>query len=141
MLVSFCVSDYVCLFVCLFVCLAVTLLGSLYLLSVFTVIVSFDFVIQPLFLSIITKHFLFHFLIRPFGENSRRWNWVVSCTPTRCMGKPFKVSINYFILFALQKVSFCFSLSFNLPLATTSGIDFCLRLSFDIIMMASGQGM
>ena len=55
----------------MFVCLAATLLRSLYLLSVITVIVSFDFVIQPLFSSITTHDFLFHFFIRPLGENSR----------------------------------------------------------------------
>ena len=32
---------------------------------------SFDFVIQPLFSSIISHDFLFHFSIRSFGENSR----------------------------------------------------------------------
>ena len=31
---------------------------------------SFDFVIQPLFSSIISHDFLFHFSIRSFGENS-----------------------------------------------------------------------
>ena len=51
----------------------------------------------------------------------------------RCMGKPFKVSINYFDLFVLQMVTFCFCLFSKLSLATTTGVDACLCLSFDII--------
>ena len=53
--------------------------------------------------------------------------------PVRCMGKPFKVSINYFDLFVLQMVTFCFCLFSKLSLATTTGVDACLCLSFDII--------
>ena len=54
------------------------------------------------------------------------------------MGKPFKVSINYFILFVLQRVTFCFCLFFKLSLATTTGVDLCLRLSFDIYYDGNG---
>ena len=57
------------LFACLLlVCLAATLILSLYFLSVYTVIVSFDFVTQSFFASIITHHLLFHFFIRPLGR-------------------------------------------------------------------------
>ena len=51
----------------------------------------------------------------------------------RCMGKPFKVSINYFDFFVFQRVTFCFCLFFKLSLATTTGVNACLCLSFDII--------
>ena len=127
MFLSFCVSESVCLFVCL----AATLLRSLYLLSVFTVIVSFDFVTQPLFSSIITHHFLFHFFIRPLGDIEFERYFLPLAV--RCVGKPFKVSTNYFVLFVLQRVTFCFCLLFKLSLATTTGVDTCLCLSFDII--------
>ena len=53
--------------------------------------------------------------------------------PVCCMGKPFKVSIDYFDLFALQMVTFCFCLFSNFPLATTTVVDACLCLSFNII--------
>ena len=138
MFVSFCVSKYVCLFlcsfVCLFVCLGATLLLSLYLLSVFTVIVNFDFVIQPLLLSIIYHHFYFIFSSVHWGriqdDKFERHGLPLS---VRCMSKPFKVSINYLVLFILQKVTFCFCLFLKLSLATTTGVDAFLRLSFDII--------
>ena len=53
--------------------------------------------------------------------------------PVCCMGKLFKVSANYFVLFILQTVTFCFCLFFKLFLATTTGADVCLCLLFDII--------
>ena len=58
--------------------------------------------------------------------------------PIHCMGKPFKVSTNYyvfscFVVFFLQRATFCFCLFFKLSLATTTGVDACLCLSFDII--------
>ena len=70
----------------------------------------FDFVIQPLFSSIITNHFLFHFFICPLGENQDiEFERDGLALPVRCMGTPFKVSINYFVLFILQRVvSVCF---------------------------------
>ena len=52
-----------------------------------------------------------------FGVNSSHLVQAAWSTPVRCMGKPFKVSIHYFILFALQKVTFRFCLFFKLPLA------------------------
>ena len=81
----FCLNSLpvLCFWVCLFVCLAATLLLSLYLLTVFTFIVSFDFVVQYLYLSIITHHLLLHFFIRPLGENSRYWVRAALSTPTR----------------------------------------------------------
>ena len=58
--------------------------------------------------------------------------------PVRCMSKLFKVSINYFsfvcacVFFVLQRLTFCFCLFFKLSLATTTGVDACLFLSFAI---------
>ena len=107
------VCQFLCLslFVCLFVCLAATLLLSLYSLSVFTVIVSFDFITKLLFLSIITHHLLFHFFICPLWENSRHeFECHGLALPVRYMGKLLKVSTHYFILFVSQKITFCFCL-------------------------------
>ena len=44
-----------------------------------------------------------------------------------------RVSTNYVVLFVLQRVTFSFCLFFKLSLATTTGVDVRLRLSFDII--------
>ena len=51
----------------------------------------------------------------------------------RSMGKLLKVSNNYFGPFVLQRIKFCFCLFFKLYLATTTGVDACHCLSFDII--------
>ena len=60
--------------------------------------------------------------------------------PVRCMCKLFKGSINYFsfvcvcvFFFFLQRLTFCFCLFFKLSLATITGVDACLFLSFAII--------
>ena len=55
--------------------------------------------------------------------------------PVLCMGKPFKVSTHGFVLFVLQRVTFCFCLfvCFKLSFTTTTGVDACPCLSFDII--------
>ena len=79
--------------------LAATLLRSLYLVSVLTVIVSFDVVIIPLFSSIITHYCFFY-----YPALSVHWGRIQDIQferhglllPVRCMGKPFKVSTNYF---------------------------------------------
>ena len=52
--------------------------------------------------------------------------------PVRYMGKPFKVSINYFDLFVLQRVTFCFCLFSKLSLATTTSVDACLVFVFHL---------
>ena len=64
------VSVSLSMFACLFVYLAANLFLSLYLLHKFTVMVSFDFVTQLLFSSIISHRFLLHFFICLLGENS-----------------------------------------------------------------------
>ena len=62
--------------------------------------------------------------------------------PVRCMGQPFKVRINYFDWFVLQRVTFCFGLFSKLSLATITSVDACLCLFWrHLIMMAGGQGM
>ena len=81
------------MYVCLFVCLAATLVLSLYVLNVFTVIISFDFLIQPLSSSPIIFNFIF---------SSVHWGRTQDIQferhglplPVRCMGKPLKVSID-----------------------------------------------
>ena len=106
MCVSFCVSEYVHLFVWLLPCSGHCI--------IFTVIVSFDFVIQPLFSSIIIHYFLFHFFIRSLGENFFYFIFFQDIEferhglplPVRCMGKSFKVSIYYFV-FLFFVVLFC----------------------------------
>ena len=57
---------------CLFVCLAAWLLpySGHYICYCFCNFVNLDFVTQPLFSLIITRHFLFHIFVRPLGENS-----------------------------------------------------------------------
>ena len=92
MFFNFCVSEYVCL--------PATLLRSLYLLSVFTIIVSFDFVIKPLFSSVITHHyFYFIFSSIHWGRIQERHSLPrLLC----CVGKSFKVIINYFVLFVCK---------------------------------------
>ena len=86
----------------LLVYLPATLLRSLYLVSVFTRIVSFDVVVQPLFSSIITH--LFFVFVFFFIFSSAHWGRIQDIQferhglplPVCCMGKPFKVSTNYF---------------------------------------------
>ena len=109
---------WACLSVCLFGCYPVPVIKFA---NFFTVIVSFDFVTQSLFSSITTHHFLFHVFIRPLGNIEFQWHCVP--LPDRCMGKLFKVSTNYFVLFVLKRVTFCFCFLFKLSLATTTGID------------------
>ena len=146
-----CIYLYVCLFLplvrflpkCLSVslslshlslCLAATLLWSLYSLSVFTVIVSFDFVTQQLFSSTISIIFCFIFSSINWGRiQDIEFEQHGLLLPIRCMGKLFKVSTNYFALFVLQRVTFYFCLFLKLSLATTISVDTCLCLSFDII--------
>ena len=77
--------QFMCLCVYLFVYLAATLLRSLYLVSVLTVIVSFDVVILPLFSSIITHHCSFYFFICPLWENSRHSVRAAWSIPTRSL--------------------------------------------------------
>ena len=122
------------IFVCLLVGLAATLPWSLYLLSNFTVIVSFDFVIQPNSHQSSPIIFWFIFSSVHWGRiQDIEFEWHGLPLPVRCMGNPFQVSIKYyFVLFVLQRVTFCFSLFFELSLATITGVDACLHLPFDI---------
>ena len=102
---NFC--QFLCLWVCLFVCLTTILLRWLYLLSIFTVLILWY-----------NRYFhqsspiIFYFIF-----SSVRWGRIQDieferyglALPVRCMGTPFKVSINYFVLFILQRVvSVCF---------------------------------
>ena len=97
--INFC--QFLCLWVCLLVYLPATLHHSLYLVSVFTRIASFDVAVQPLFSLIITHLF---FLLFFFIFSSAHWGRIQDIQFERhglpltvcCMGKPFKVSTNYF---------------------------------------------
>ena len=129
MFVSFCVSEYVWLFVWLLSCSSHYICYvSLLLLSVFILWYNrYFYQSSPI-------NFNFIFL-------SVRWGRIQDIEferhdlpiPIRCMGKPFKVSINYLGFFVLQKVTFCFCLLFKLSLANPTDADACLCLSFDII--------
>ena len=73
-----------------------------YLLIVLTVIVSFDFLIQLFFSSIIIHHLLFHFLWVYWGRiQDTEFKRHGQALPVCCAGKPFKVSTNSFALFFL----------------------------------------
>ena len=139
---SFCSFDmFFCLNVCqflrLWLCLFVWLLhcsGSLNLLNVFTVILSFDFLAHLLFLSIVTHRLLFCFSSVHWGRfQNIEFERYGLPLPVRCMSKMFKLSANYFVLFVLQRGTFCFCLFLKLSLATTTGVDPWLYYSFNII--------
>ena len=106
----------------------------LYSLSVFTVIVSYDFVTQQLFSSTISIIFYFIFSSINWGRIQEiEFEQHGLLLPVHCMGKLFKVSTNYFVLFVLERVTFYFCLFLKLSLATTISVDTCLCLLFDII--------
>ena len=122
------VSESLSLFVCLLGCYPVR---SLYLLNVFIVIVSFDFVIQLLFSSIIHDPlFSISFFHSSIGGKLKTWS-------SSSMIYPYPpvvlVCTNLFVLFDLHRVTFCFCLLFKLSLATTTGVDACLGLLFGTI--------
>ena len=102
-LLSFCVSASVCL--------AATLFLSFYLLSAFTVIVRFDFVTIFIFINHHPSFFasFFHPSIwvefKTLSSRSMIYPQFV-----HCVGKPFTLSTHYFILFVLERATFCFCL-------------------------------
>ena len=59
--------------------------------------------------------------------------------PVRFMGKLFKVSTHHFVIFVFQRVTFYFYLfaCFKLSFATTTCVDTCICLSFDVIYLWS----
>ena len=130
MFVSFCVSEYVYLFAWLLSCSGHYIAKCLYYYCQFWFCDT-------------TVIFINHHPSFFISFSSIHWGRIQDIEferhglplPVRCMGKPFKVSTHYFVLFVLQRVTFCFCLfvCFKLSFATTTGVDACLCLSFDII--------
>ena len=105
------VSVSLSMFACLFVYLAANLFLSLYLLHKFTVMVSFDLWHNCYFHQSSATVFYFIFLSVYWGriryiEFERHGIPRTVC----CMGKLFKLSTNYFVIFVLQRATFCFCL-------------------------------
>ena len=130
---SFCVSESVSLFVWMLPCSGHYIGRSrANIIKCFYCFYKLDFVRQSSFSSPIIFYFIFL---------SVYWNRIRDTKfdrhglplPIRCMDEPFNISTNYFVLFVLQRVSFCFCLFFKLSLATTTGVDVLLCLSFSII--------
>ena len=125
----FSVSVSLSLLVCLFGCYPAPVI---ILAKCFYCFYKLDFVRQSSFSSPIIFYFIFL---------SVYWNRIRDTKfdrhglplPIRCMDEPFNISTNYFVLFVLQRVSFCFCLFFKFSLATTTGVDVLLCLSFSII--------
>ena len=45
----------------------------------------------------------------PYGKGTCQvCDHIINTNTFRCMGKPFKVRIHYFVLFVLQRITFCF---------------------------------
>ena len=106
MFTHFCASESVYLFAYL----AATLLLSLYLVNVFTVVVSL--ICNTIFI-FINHHpsCFFHIFNHPLGENWIYGARAAGSSPNvLCMSKPFKINTHYFVLFVLQSVTFCFCL-------------------------------
>ena len=123
--VCLCVYLLVCLFVFLPKCSPVSVSSSLFFVCLFGCysapdivfgkclycFCKFDFVTQSSFSSIITDRVLFHFFIGPLGGEFDVFKRHVLSLLGCCMSNPFKVSIDYIVLFVLQKLAFCFCLS------------------------------
>ena len=102
---------------CLFGCYPAPVISFLLLLSVF-----------------IWWYYRHHpsFFLSFFHQFIRGSAWVLRY-PSVVWVNRLSLSINYFVLFVLQRVICCFCLLFELSLVITTGVDTCLRLSFDFI--------